>query len=138
MRLREIDYNLPSAGQRLSIVVAGPVLMKRSGTSPGILFRLVVPVCAVFIMTILALIASVFGNPQAPISGWLDRHAGVLLTGEFLLTIVLIGLAMVVDRVQTLRQQRRLPSGSPDRDTKPEPDSGRPAGSGNESEGKRS
>jgi len=77
--------------------------MKRPGSPASLLFRLIVPVCAVFIVSILAMIASVFGNPEAPISKWLDRHVGTILAVEFFATIGLSVLAMFVDRIRTLR-----------------------------------
>ena len=77
--------------------------MKRPQTKPALLFRLVVPVTVVFILTILALIACLFGDPNAPVSRWLNEHGNQLLIVEFVAVIVLSLLAMVVDRVRTLR-----------------------------------
>ena len=77
--------------------------MKRSGSSASLLFRLVVPACAVFILTILVMIASIFGNPRAPLTQWLERHIGTLLTVEFFATMATVLLAMTVDRVRTLK-----------------------------------
>lgn len=82
--------------------------MKRPGSPASLLFRLVVPVCAVFILTILALIASVFGDPRAPVAQWFDQHAGTLLTVEFLATMVLALLAMAIDRTRTLRSDPKI------------------------------
>lgn len=64
---------------------------------------MVVPVCAVFILIILAMIASIFGDPRAPVTQWLDRHGGTLLMVTFSATMVLALLAMTVDRIRTLR-----------------------------------
>lgn len=77
--------------------------MKRPQTKPALLFRLVVPVTVAFILTILALIACLFGDPNAPVSKWLNEHGNQLLIVEFVAVIVLSLLAMVVDRVRTLR-----------------------------------
>jgi hypothetical protein len=102
--------------------------MKRPGSPASLLFRLIAPVCAVFILTILAMIASIFGNPEAPLAKWLDRHVGTILTVEFVATIGLSVLAMFVDRIRTLRsahlnspsadvttqQQNSIPAESPD------------------------
>lgn len=79
--------------------------MKRPGSPASLLFRLVVPVCAMFILLILAMIASVFGDPQAPMARWLDQHIGTLLTVTFVATMVLAFLAMTVDRIRTLRSK---------------------------------
>ncbi|MCH2201959.1 MAG: hypothetical protein MK102_08310 [Fuerstiella sp.] len=77
--------------------------MKRPGSPVSLLFRLVVPVCAAFILTILVMIASIFGDPRAPLAHWFDQHMATLLTVEFVAIMVLALLAMAVDRIRTLR-----------------------------------
>ncbi|MEZ6130658.1 MAG: hypothetical protein R3C59_18380 [Planctomycetaceae bacterium] len=77
--------------------------MKPPRTKPSLLFRLIVPATVVFILTILSLIASVFGNPEAPVSKWLEAHGNALLLWEFLAVVVLSVLAMTVDRIRTLQ-----------------------------------
>ena len=77
--------------------------MKRPGSPASLLFRLIVPACAAFVFTILVMIASIFGDSQAPVSRWFDRHLGTLLTVEFVATMLLALLAMTVDRIGTLR-----------------------------------
>lgn len=77
--------------------------MKPPRTRPSLLFRLIVPVTVVFIMTVLALIASLFGNPDAPVSQWLDVWGNRLLLWEFVAVLVVSLLAMTIDRVRTLR-----------------------------------
>ncbi|MSR56589.1 MAG: hypothetical protein EXS05_02815 [Planctomycetaceae bacterium] len=57
---------------------------------------------ALFIVTILALVAGLFGDPQAPLAQVLDRHAGWLLTLEAAGLLLSGFLALVVDRRQTL------------------------------------
>ena len=89
--------------------------MKRPGSRASLLFRLVVPACAAFILTILIMIASIFGDPRAPVAQWFDRHMGALLTVEFAATMVLALLAMTVDRLRTLRiRQNRSQADSED------------------------
>lgn len=61
---------------------------------------------ALFIVTILALIASVFGDPRAPVAQLLDRYAGRLIAGEVALILLTGFLAMFVDRRQTKRTER--------------------------------
>ena len=87
--------------------------MKRPGAPASLLFRLIVPVCALFILTILALIASVFGDPRAPVSQWLDRHGTQFLLYELVAIVVLILLAMTVDRIRTLRAAPETSSDEP-------------------------
>lgn len=87
--------------------------MKRPKTKPGLLFRLVVPATVVFILTILALIASLFGDPKAPVSKWLNANGNQLLIFEFIAVVVLSVLAMTVDRVRTLRGIEEEPFDDP-------------------------
>lgn len=77
--------------------------MKPPRTKPSLVFRLIVPVTSIFILTIMALIATVFGDPDAPVSKWLDRYGNQLLIWEFIFVVVLTFLAMAIDRVRTLQ-----------------------------------
>lgn len=77
--------------------------MKTPKTKPSLLFRLIVPVTLVFIMTILVLIACLFGNPEAPIPKWLNANGNHILFYELIAVIGLSGIAMAVDRYNTLR-----------------------------------
>lgn len=58
-----------------------------------------------FIVTILALVAGIFGDPQAPLAQLLDRHAGKLLGFEVVAILISGFLALVTDRRQTLARQ---------------------------------
>ena len=78
--------------------------MRGPGSRPSLLFQLVIPATAVFVVTILSLIAIVFSDPRAPVAQWLHVHGNTLLIGEFVVVIILSILAMVMDRIQTLRQ----------------------------------
>jgi hypothetical protein len=60
---------------------------------------------AVFIITILALVASVFGNERAPLARLFDEYAGRLIAGEVAAILLTGFLALFVDRRQTLRSQ---------------------------------
>ena len=80
--------------------------MHRPGSKPGLLFRLVIPATAVFVITILALIAVVFSDPRAPVAKFLDRHGNLMLLIEFIVVIVLTLLSLIVDRRQILRDQQ--------------------------------
>ena len=77
--------------------------MKPPRTQPTVFFRLIVPATVVFILTILALIACLFGNPDAPVAQWLDANGNTLLLTEFVAVIALSILAMFIDRMRTLR-----------------------------------
>ncbi|MGE5193242.1 MAG: hypothetical protein ACM3U2_12165 [Deltaproteobacteria bacterium] len=60
---------------------------------------------ALFIITILALLASVFGNEQAPLARLLNQYAGRLIAGEVAAILLTGFLALFVDRRQTLRSR---------------------------------
>jgi hypothetical protein len=81
--------------------------MRGPGSKPSLLFQLVIPATAVFVITILSLIAVVFSDPRAPVAQWLNQHGNKLLVGEFVVVIILSILAMTVDRIQTLRQMKQ-------------------------------
>lgn len=72
--------------------------MKGPGSKPSLLFQLVVPATALFIVTILSLIAVLFSDERAPVARWLNRHGNSLLAAELVVIIVLSILAMAVDR----------------------------------------
>lgn len=73
---------------------------------PNVFFRLLLIAGAVFIVTILAMVASLLGDPQAPPTKWLDRHGTTILMGEVLAIVVTSFLALAIDRRRTLRKQR--------------------------------
>ena len=77
--------------------------MKPPRTKPTLFFKLVIPATVVFIATILALIACLFGDPDAPVNQWLDANGNSLLFWEFIAVVVLSILAMTIDRIRTLR-----------------------------------
>ena len=94
--------------------------MKRRGPRASLLFRLIVPASLVFILTILAIIAAVFGDERAPMNQWLDQFAGRLLAIEFTVIIVLVILAMACDRFDPMSSDytnNRPPKSGSDRAT---------------------
>jgi hypothetical protein len=60
----------------------------------------------VFCLTVLSIIASAFADPQAPVARWLNAHAISLMLWEAALVVVISVLAMVIDRVRTLRKRQ--------------------------------
>jgi hypothetical protein len=94
--------------------------MRGPGSKPTLFFRLVVPATSVFVMTILALIAVLFGDERAPLARLLNRHGNTLLVLEFVAILVLSLLALVLDRRQILKDQQTQTGGT-------QPDSGNPA-----------
>jgi hypothetical protein len=72
-------------------------------------FPLAVFFSAAFIITILAFVASVFGDERAPLARLFDQYAGRLIAGEVAAILLTGFLALVVDRRQTLRAVRYPP-----------------------------
>lgn len=90
--------------------------MRRPGSKPSPLFQLVIPATAIFIVTILSLIAIVFSDQRAPVAQWLNRYGNTLLVTEFAVVIFLSLLAMTMDRRQTLKEE---PQKEPQKGTGP-------------------
>ncbi len=80
--------------------------MRGPGAPASLLFRLIVPATAVFIITVMSLIAVVFSDQRAPVARFLNVHGTKLLVVEFVAVIGLSFLAMTVDRMRTLRELR--------------------------------
>jgi hypothetical protein len=64
----------------------------------GFFFRAAIVVGAVFVVTILALVAVVFGDPQAPPVRFLNAHGGRLVAAEVVLLLAAVLAAMIQDR----------------------------------------
>lgn len=79
-------------------------------------FALAALASAVFIITILALVAGVFGDSRAPLARLLDRYAGRLIAGEVVVILLTGFLALFVDRRQTLSSRNDSVKGLHDQD----------------------
>ncbi len=98
-------------------------------------FPLAVVFSALFIITILAIFASVFGDERAPLARLLDQYAGRLIGGEVVAILVTGFLALLIDRRQTLRSRndsldRALKSSTGTQRGSPPPRKGGPGGVG--------
>lgn len=71
----------------------------------SLLFRLAAFAGIAFVITILALIATVFGDPRSPAAMWFNRNAGTLLAVEVAAILLLGFAAMAQDRQQALHAQ---------------------------------
>ena len=75
-----------------------------------VLFFLTAAVTTAFVITILAMIAMMLGEPTAPVNLWFEKHGGTLMLVE-VIGIVLFGFAaMTADRRETLRELARKKS----------------------------
>lgn len=64
----------------------------------NIFFRLAAGLVALFVVTIFALIATMFGDPAAPVAKLLDRYGMQLIVGEMFAILIVGTLAMTIDR----------------------------------------
>ncbi len=69
----------------------------------NLFFRIAAGLVLLFVVTIFALIAILFGDPAAPISKWLDQNGMQLIIGEMCAILITGALAMTVDRWQALQ-----------------------------------
>lgn len=77
--------------------------MRKKGSPASLLFRAIVPATAAFVITILALIATLFGDDRAPLAQFINRYGNSLLVAEFILIVALSLAAMTADRIATLK-----------------------------------
>ena len=82
--------------------------MRGPGSKPSLLFQLLIPSTAIFIITILSLIAVLFSDQRAPVAIFLNKHGNSLLAAEFVAVMLLSFLAMAVDRMQTLSNLKKV------------------------------
>ena len=71
------------------------------------LFKLTALVTTVFIITILAMVAMLVGDPEAPVNIWFNRNGATVMTVEVIAIGVFGMSAMIADRNETLREQRQ-------------------------------
>ena len=72
----------------------------------NLFFRLAVFAATVFVVTILAFVAAIFGDPQSPAIRTINNYGGQIIFWEGVLLLVVTVLAMGMDRWQSRTQQR--------------------------------
>lgn len=72
--------------------------MRGPGSPASFLFRLIIPLTALFVITILALIATLFGDERAPFPHLVNEYGNLALTLEFVAIVVVTGLAIGQDQ----------------------------------------
>jgi hypothetical protein len=92
--------------QRITVSTPQANSMRGPGSKPSLLFQLLIPATAIFIITILSLIAVLFSDQRAPLAIFLNKHGNSLLAAEFVAVMLLSFLAMAADRIQTLRAMK--------------------------------
>lgn len=70
------------------------------------LFQTTAAITVIFIVTIFAMVAMMYGDPQAPVNVLFNAHGAMILTVE-VIGIGVAGMsAMIADRCETLREAR--------------------------------
>jgi hypothetical protein len=70
-------------------------------------------ITVIFIITILAMVAMLVGDPNAPVNLWFNRNGATVLTIE-VIGIGMAGMAaMIADRRETLRELNRKKNDRP-------------------------
>ena len=64
----------------------------------NLFFRLAAGLVALFVVTIFALIATMLGDPAAPVARLLDKYGMQLIVGEMFAILIVGTLAMTIDR----------------------------------------
>ncbi|MES2790261.1 MAG: hypothetical protein V4719_11670 [Planctomycetota bacterium] len=82
---------------------ATPAGAGRAAPGVNLFFRMAAGLVLLFVITIFALIAILFGDPAAPIAKLLDRYGMQLIIVEMCAILITGALAMTVDRWQVLR-----------------------------------
>lgn len=77
--------------------------MSDEAKPPNVFFRLALGSGVLFVLTVLALTASVFGDQRSPPARFLADHGGAVIAAEVAATLVFGFWAMALDRVRTLR-----------------------------------
>ncbi len=70
---------------------------------PGRLFQLTAAATTVFVISVLAMVATLFGDPVAPVNLWINQHMGTVLLIEIAAIAVFGFAAMAWDQWTTPR-----------------------------------
>lgn len=81
--------------------------MSDSSSQSNVFFSLVVIASGTFVVTVLAMVATLFSDPAAPVTQFFNEHGGTLIAVEVVAILLLGGLAMMIDRWQTLRKLKQ-------------------------------
>jgi len=77
------------------------------------LFQLTAFASTVFIITILAMVAMMLGDPFAPINVWFNKHGTTVLISEVVAIVVLGLAAMSADQRETRAKSAQAASETP-------------------------
>ena len=72
-----------------------------------ILFMLTAVATTTFVITILAMVAMLLGDPDAPINVWFNNHGATVMTVEVIAIAVFGFTAMIADSRETAQKQQQ-------------------------------
>ena len=75
-----------------------------------ILFMLTAVATTTFVITILAMVAMLLGDPDAPINVWFNNHGATVMTVEVIAIAVFGFTAMIADSRETAQTQQQQKS----------------------------
>lgn len=90
-------------------------MMAGTARGPGWLFHVTAGATTAFIVSVLAMVATLFGDPAAPINGWINDYGAIVLMVEIAAIGVFGFAAMANDARVTRLEQREIgqhPAGS--------------------------
>lgn len=81
--------------------------MTTSRRGPGWLFHVTAGATTAFIITVLAMVATLFGDPEAPINGWINQYGAIVLLVE-IVAIGIFGFAAMANDARLTRKEQQL------------------------------
>ncbi|MDP1798730.1 MAG: hypothetical protein Q8K78_14645 [Planctomycetaceae bacterium] len=102
--------------------------MATSARGPGWLFHVTAGATTAFIISVLAMVATLFGDPAAPINGWINQYGAYLLLVE-IVAIGVFGFAAMANDARVTRLAQREVGGhavGSARGAKPQAEDGTP------------
>lgn len=76
------------------------------GRGPGWLFHVTAGATTAFIVSVLAMVATLFGDPAAPINGWINDYGAMVLMVE-IIAIGVFGFAAMANDARQMRRERQ-------------------------------
>ncbi len=95
------ESGVPNAESQSDSPVENPPQTEATKRNP--FFPMVLFSATVFVLTILAMVAVIFSDPNAPVAKFFNANAGRLIAAEVVVTLVVGLLALIMDRLQTRR-----------------------------------
>ncbi len=80
--------------------------MAATPRGPGWLFHVTAGATTAFIVSVLAMVAAQFGDPKAPVNGWIDDYGAMVLMVE-IAAIGVFGFAAMANDARVTRLEQR-------------------------------